>query len=555
MKQKLAILILTALAAGMLAGCGGETTVTEKMVTETAVTETQVTAAEKVTVSNVDELLAAIGSHREICLEAGAYHLCDATNFGADSGSDSYFWRETADGFELVVRDVQDLTIRGTGMETTTLETLPRFSNILVLENCDNVVLEDFTAGHTQEEGVCAGGVLVMTGCNGVELNRLGLFGCGTTGVWSQECTDVRIIGSDIYECSVNGILADQTDGLTVENCKIRNLGGSQYGGNAFWLTGSRNVLVSNCQVTDNRVSCLINCDPSEKKEACDNVVFRNVTFTGNDVEDSVFAGFGGGLVWDECSFEKNVIDQWFNREGCTVLDGVGKSWTEGMLDRLHYPPAETIAYEEGAQIHVSTVDEFLAAIGPNREIILEGEFYDLSQAKGYGTKVTDYYFWSEAYDGPELVITGAENLTIRSESGDVSKCTISAVPRYANVLTFQWCTNVVLSGFTAGHTEEEGTCCGGVLYFRDSDNILVENCGLFGCGILGIQADLCGNITVKDSEIYECSYGGIRMADVNGVTIKNCTFRDLGGSSMEFFSCRNVSVNGKSVAGNAVID
>ena len=100
----------------------------------------------------------------------------------------------------------------------------------------------------------------------------------------------------------------------------------------------------------------------------------------------------------------------------------------------------------------------------------------------------------------------------------------------------------------------EPGYCMGGVLNFRECDNILVDSCGLYGCGILGIQAERSGVFTVKNCDIYECSYGGIHMSEVSDVVIEKCTFRDLGGDSMSFYDCKNVTVNGKTVSGNSNI-
>ncbi len=73
----------------------------------------------------------------------------------------------------------------------------------------------------------------------------------------------------------------------------------------------------------------------------------------------------------------------------------------------------------------------------------------------------------------------------------------------------------------------------------------------LAGCGILGVQADLCGNVAVKDCEIYECSQGGIQMSDVVGIAIDNCTFQDLEGSSIFLCACRDAVIDGQSVSGN----
>ena len=62
--------------------------------------------------------------------------------------------------------------------------------------------------------------------------------------------------------------------------------------------------------------------------------------------------------------------------------------------------PAETTAvtvpYQDGVYT-VSTVDEFIAAIGPDREIRLEEGTYDLSTASTYaGETGNAWCFWDE---------------------------------------------------------------------------------------------------------------------------------------------------------------
>lgn len=502
----------------------------------------EATAPAAVTVRNVDELLAALAPDTEILMEPGNYNLCWASDFGGDSGSEYYSWVDCGDGFELKLTGLQNVTLRGSGMEETKIVTGPRFANVLVLQNCTNVILEDFTAGHT-DGGACAGGVVSLLGSMDVEMNRLGLYGCGTVGLQSELCADITVSGCEIYECSSTGIWASRTEGLTVESCTLRNLGERQYGGgNVFWLDSTSDVVISDCQVTDNNVMYLLTCDPKLGVEV------RNTTFAGNRVEMAAFNLYAGGMVLDDCAFENNDMEGWFSGMGITVIDAIGKTWDEALLDLYYHGVQKEETAGEQLQVTVSTVDELLAAIAPDTEILLKDGTYDLSTAADYGEGYSDYYYWIEEYDGPVLVIDDVNNLTIRSESGDVTKCTISAVPRYANVFNFRKCSNLTLSGFTAGHTVEPGECMGGVLDFERCDTVLVENCGLFGCGILGVQARLTSDIAVKNCDIYECSYGAIRMSDMVGVVIENCTFRDLGGEALGFYNCTEVTVDGEAV-------
>jgi len=533
MKRMRIFLFTMLLLTAIMSGCG---------VQEIA----EVTEPGPVEVSTVDELLAALIPGANIQLGEGSFVLSEASDYGNAPEGGWYSWEECEGGYQLVIRGVQGLTIQGCGRETTILETGPQYAKVLVLEGCADISLENTAIGHTVPGEMGAG--LELKECANVSLRDLHISNCGASSLSVSGSRDILVAESEIMDCAFLGVHAANTDGLKLENCRLSRMGNSEYGGGcAFCFVQTKNVNVTGCEISDNYVSSLIDCYP------CDNVVFENNRFVGNQIQKAVF-DVDGGLIFDNNVFEDNNIADWFTAERSTVLDKIGKSWNAEMLQWYYQPPVETSPEGSRTEVTVKTADEFLAAIGPNTEIILDGELFDLSAAKDYGKGHSDYYYWNEEFDGPSLIITDVDNLVIRSDDADVKTCTISAVPRYAHVLSFRRCSNVSLSGFTAGHTVEPGYCMGGVLFFRDCDNMTVENCGLYGCGILGVQAELSGNIAVKNCEIYECSYGGIQMSEVAGVVIENCTFRDLGGDSMSFYDCKDVSIDGDMVAGNARI-
>lgn len=210
----------------------------------------------------------------------------------------------------------------------------------------------------------------------------------------------------------------------------------------------------------------------------------------------------------------------------------------------------ETVKEPDENVITVYTADELIAAIGSDRKIILGSPHIDLSEASGYGTDATDLYYWEETFDGYGLVICNVNNLTVCGSGDDPAAHVISAVPRYANVLTFSRCSNILIQGFTAGHTVEPGYCVGGVIRTRYSDDVQIKNCALYGCGTLGVDASDCKNVSVSDCLIYECSYGGIRMWGVDGLDISGCTFRDLGGQAIQITECTNAVLNGQKIPG-----
>ncbi len=542
------ICLLIMLLALLLTGCAESEPATVATVSP-AYAEAELPAKPEPTfakVNNVDDFLKSIGHDVEIILEAGCYDLSMASDYGVKTDNPYYEWIDIGDGYQLNIKNVDNLTIRGSGKESAELVHTARYANVLVFRNCSNVTLADFTAGHT-DGGECAGGVIHLHSCEQVTLANMGLYGCGTVGLRADSCRDVSVLGSEIYDCSNNGIQADSTDGLRVENSSIHNIGTDRFAaGGVFWLNQCTDVNILRCSISDNRVHQIMNCRPSAGIEV------RDTDFARNSVQLAFFVNNGGGLVMDNCRFTDNDIRRWFQLEGGTVLDGIGKSWDERMLDAWYNPPAEPLPAGDLKQVVVSSVDELMGNIAPNTELILKDGVYDLSTLKDYGTGWTNYHYWSEEFDGPALVLTGLDNLVIRSESGDPEKCTISAVPRYADVLKFKSCTNITVSGITAGHTVEPGYCTGGVLYFEDCDNILVNDCSLYGCGTLGVRAELCSALAVTGCEIYECSYGGIQMYQVSGIKIENCSFRDLGGDAINLMDCKDAAVDGEQVSGNA---
>ena len=495
--------------------------------------------AETVVVHNVDELLDAIGNDTVIQLDAGTYNLTEASDYGRDTDSEYYAWIETGDGSQLVLWGVENLTIRGSGKLVTSLVTDPRYANVLRLQNCNHIVLEDFTAGHSDGMGECSGGVVYLEGCDNVSMSRLGLYGCGTVGLTTDLCANVTLTDSDIYECSSSAASIGTSMDVTISGCRIYDIGRDDYGGYTFFeLDNSQRIVVEKCELSTSSLNCLMNSSGTQ-------VELRNNLFVGNRANQNAFSINGQSVTLDGNKFDGNTIRSWYGGYGHIAKDKDGNDLSEAKLNEM-YPAEPKQATQEQLEIHVSTVDELIAAIGPNKEIVLDGELYDFSAATGYGTSSGDYYYWEDVYDGPGLVIRDVDNMTIRSNDGNVTGHTIAAIPRYADVLAFKACSNVTLSGFTAGHTKEPGSCAGGVIEFRDCDNMTVDNCGLYGCGILGVYAEYSENIQVINSDIYECSQGGIKMRDTSNITISGNTFRDLGGDETTFIHCTDVNLDGQ---------
>ena len=194
--------------------------------------------------------------------------------------------------------------------------------------------------------------------------------------------------------------------------------------------------------------------------------------------------------------------------------------------------------------VYVSTVEDFMAAIGPGRQIFLAPGTYNLTDwvdsvmAGGYDVASHEtgnpYVKLDLVNDGFEIIILGVTNLSISTNdvyAGETAEIVVE--PRYANVLTFLDCDKVLLDDLVLGHTPDQGYCTGGVLRFADCGRIALSNLDLYGCGTYGVIAERCDSIWTIYSVIRECSYGLVSLAQVSDARFGSCEFRDCEGYDM----------------------
>ncbi len=499
-------------------------------------------------VNTVDELLSAIAPGARIQLGEGEFCLSEASDYGERKGP-YYVWNDLGLGeYGLQIQYVEGLTIYGSGKDKTRITTDPRFANVLSFVDCRDVSISDLTVGHTVRTEACGGGVIYLNHSSGISFKSLGLYGCGTDGVSVYECEDVTVKKCQIYDCSVSGINISDSRNVTVSETEIHSLGDSLPVYACFNLWGEcSSVTIEGCTIRENYVENLI------YSTSQGSVKFRDNAFAGNKVSSGAFSLQNENILFENNTFEDNACRTWYVSGSARALgpDGKPVPFVDAVPETVEPGVAEPVSTGDQRTYRVKTANQFLKAIGPDTKIIIESALIDLSLARDYGMGSSEYYYWEETYDGPSLVIRNVNNLTITTATGDRATHTISAAPRYAQVLTFESCSAVTLSGFTAGHTVEPGECMGGVLLLRSCRDLLVENCGLYGCGILGVQTQTCENLQIINSEIYECSYGGIWLQDSSNVRISGTTFRDLGGVTYSLNNCRNVIAEGEELDGN----
>ena len=199
--------------------------------------------------------------------------------------------------------------------------------------------------------------------------------------------------------------------------------------------------------------------------------------------------------------------------------------------------------------VQVSTVRELLNNIKPYTKIILTGDLYGLHSTDLITYEGENVYF-EECFDGYEMIIHDIDHLQICADENVIPELTTTY--RYANVLNFKNCNDVKLDGLMMGHDIEKGYCLGGVLNIENSSNIEITNCFMYGCGTYGIISRESNNIAINSSDIYECSYGLVDIANCHNFEFNNCILRDSEQFTMfAMNNCTNVQYKHCTITGN----
>ena len=199
--------------------------------------------------------------------------------------------------------------------------------------------------------------------------------------------------------------------------------------------------------------------------------------------------------------------------------------------------------------ITVSDTKGLIDNISPNTTIILKAGDYDLLSPM---IKTNPYVSFNKVYDGYELLISSADNLTIKAEDGATVNLKVN--PRYANVITFMNCNNVNISGVVAGHTPNKGSCTGGVFKMISCNYMKVDNSILYGCGTMGLDLDRVNNLQFTNSTIKECTYGIMKTSNSKNLVFSNSKFYNNEQFDLINVQNSNLKFDKCEISGNKIL-
>lgn len=511
-------------------------------------------ASEPVTVSTVDEFLAAIAPGANIVLKDGDYNLTRASNYpqkdenerlkeleegSVVQGGDYYYWTPCYDGYSLSINGVINLTIQAEEGATVQIITAPRYAEVLHFEVCRGIRLSNLTVGHTIEKGLCTGGVLDFEGTDDVVVDGCSLYGCGTWGLIARDCRQMQVIGSRIYDCSEGAVQLVMCRDVQVDSCEIFEIYGRAAICSLLEILQSEQIAFTNSYIYNNKgVQSLV-----EARDCNQGVYMGGLRVENNEFENALYISNQTPITFSHCDISQhNTMPGGFKggyEDGLDYFTAVSPEGRELPDNDAHFHAQKTVIWaadmkqtapeavepDADGMIHVSSVDEFLAAIGPNRTVYLEPGDYDLTTASNYGKLGGYYYTWNEEFDGYSLALQNITGLTVAGAG--VDKVNIVTVPRYADVFLLQNCEDVTLRDFTAGHTIEPGYCAGDVLQMENCRRIEVSGCSLFGCGVYGVNGYYCDSLKVSNTEIHHCSQGVALLFGCRNVSFTDCDIHD----------------------------
>ena len=109
--------------------------------------------------------------------------------------------------------------------------------------------------------------------------------------------------------------------------------------------------------------------------------------------------------------------------------------------------------------------------------------------------------------------------------------CTFIQRNKNADVIYVEGGRNITLKDFKATHTEPNGPlgCTGSVVQVYNNQDMLIQDCKLNGCGIIGLMAYNSKNLNLKNNYIYNNSQYGVLFDKESSLDIRNNTFEDNG--------------------------
>ena len=207
-----------------------------------------------IVVNNVDELIQNIQSDAVIKLETGEYDLgetADSTNLNVRYVSD-HLDDSSLNPNGAMISGISNLKIYADEDADVLLYSSKADDNVLILNNCTGITLENITLGHkVAPADVCSAGVFYLIRSTGCLFKECDIYGCGTQGFFIELCSRISVDHSYIHDCIYSAADARDSDYLAFTNCEISGIANTN--GSVFSFEDTvDHVTVSGCTIHNN---------------------------------------------------------------------------------------------------------------------------------------------------------------------------------------------------------------------------------------------------------------------------------------------------------------
>lgn len=226
-----------------------------------------------VTVETAEELIAAIASNTSITLKSGVYNLSKVKQ---EYSEGSVFWEEVFDGNQLILKGIKNLTLQGEGDKPAEIVVEPRYANVFNFKESTDITIRNIKAGHTPEQGECAGGVLLFEDCSNITILESDLYGCGIEGLTLQNTQFLTFANSVIHDCNTEIMALYNSKNISFYNSAFYDNEGYSYGVTA---RDNSSLTFEDCDFNNNLIWGGIFFDLSLSKMFIKDTVIQNNSF------------------------------------------------------------------------------------------------------------------------------------------------------------------------------------------------------------------------------------------------------------------------------------
>lgn len=270
-------------------------------------------SSEFFTVTNVPELLKAIGSNRTVLLMPGSYHLFEYS----DLENPYIEWEKVSDGSQLIIRNVVNLSLVG---DSAHVMATPQSGAVIVFRDSINVQIQGLHLGY-QPIGDAHGAVLELERCNEIKVGGANLYGAGSYGIILKNVYDFKLSQSTIVDGLV-GIaqITDSQDIHFTNNTLLNNKGGLE-------ITKTKNVLIKDSEFLGNEIGNGTFLQMVESE-----VMIKDTKIAKN--HGKYFYEYEGCVVVQDCTLEENTFTEKFR---VVLKDELYEGVTKGSIAKVKY--------------------------------------------------------------------------------------------------------------------------------------------------------------------------------------------------------------------------